>query len=86
MGKQIIDFLFQELKEDFRCNISIYVRILGSNQEVVRLKWLIKYVSPAEVTACSQPSGNGPNSGSDDTDVAEDNFVTGFPVRVKIKL
>lgn len=38
-----------------------YVRILGSNQEVVRFMWLIKYVSPALVIACSQPSGNGPS-------------------------
>lgn len=38
-----------------------YVRILGSNQEVVRVLWLIKYISPSLVTACSQPSGNGPN-------------------------
>ncbi len=42
----------------------LYVRILGtlgSNQEVVRFRWLIKYVSPALVTACSQPSGSVPN-------------------------
>lgn len=38
-----------------------YVRILGSSQEVVRIMWLIKYISPALVTACSHPSGNGPN-------------------------
>lgn len=38
-----------------------YVRILGSNQEVVRFMWLIKYVSPALVIACSQPSGSGPS-------------------------
>lgn len=37
-----------------------YVRILGSNHDVVRLLWLIKYFSPALVIACSQPSGNGP--------------------------
>lgn len=41
-----------------------YVRILGSNQEVVRFTWLIKYISPALVTACSQPSGSGPNAPS----------------------
>lgn len=39
----------------------VYVRILGSNQEVVRLMWLIKYVSPALVMACSQPSGRAPS-------------------------
>lgn len=38
-----------------------YVRILGSNQEVVRFMWLIKYVSPALVIPSSQPSGNGPS-------------------------
>lgn len=46
---------------------SRYVRILGSSQEVVRLMWLIKYVSPALVIASSQPSGNelNPNAFAD---------------------
>lgn len=58
-----IEFFF------FLC--SRYVRILGSSQEEVRFRWLIKYISPALVTACSHPSGNGPN-----WPIAFDDFVS----------
>lgn len=36
------------------------LRILGSNQDVVRVWWLMKYISPSGVRACSHPSGSGP--------------------------
>lgn len=42
----------------------LYVRIRGSNQEVVRVWWFMKYTSPSAVCACSHPSGNGPKSTS----------------------
>lgn len=68
---------YQQIR--FKC--IIYVRILGSNQEVVRLMWLIKYFSPELVMACSQPSGSvrsWPN-----VDVVT-GFVTGDTVNTKI--
>lgn len=37
----------------------------GSNQEVVLVWWLIKYISPSGVAACSQPSGRGPSASDD---------------------
>lgn len=58
-----------------RMRKSVYVRILGSSQEVVRLIWLMKYISPELVTACSQPSGSVP-SGSDTIGVDADSFAT----------
>lgn len=36
------------------------LRILGSYQLVVRVLWLMKYISPSAVVACSQFSGRGP--------------------------
>lgn len=54
------------------CSYELYVLILGtlgSNQEVIRFRWLIKYVSPALLTACSQPSGSVPNCPSTFEDI-----------------
>lgn len=67
--------------QQIRTKCIIYVRILGSNQEVVRLIWLIKYFSPALVMACSQPSGNVRSWPIVDEVTG---FVTGDTVNTKI--
>lgn len=42
-------------------SVGRYLRILGSNHDVVLVWWLMKYTSPSRVVACSHPSGRGPS-------------------------
>jgi hypothetical protein len=72
-----------------------YLRILGSNHDVVLVWWLMKYTSPSWVVACSHPSGRGPRAFASTDFVpakrtinsqSHRSFCTNFPLKNTYKL